>query len=114
MNQVSMEAPALAPARSIDFVRYYELAHEIAIRARHDKTRLTDDERITLSVIAAQAALTHYIEPSDRDAKATLDRLLRILDHHEMIEAMTRKMQRLIEQSEHRAIKARPKRALSK
>lgn len=103
MNQLAMNAPTVTAGKATDMVRYYDLAHEICVRANHDKSRLSDDERITLSVIAAQAALMRYAEPADHDSEATLKKLLRILDHHEMLEAMTRKMQRLLEESEHRS-----------
>jgi hypothetical protein len=103
-----MSEPSLTPPEPAkDMVRYYDLAHEICVRADHDRGRLSDDERITLSVIAAQAALARYVEPGDRDAAATIDKILRVLDHREMIAAMTRKMHRLIEVSEHRPAKAK-------
>jgi hypothetical protein len=102
MNLIDMNAPAVKPDKITDMMRYYDLAHEICVRVDHDKSRLTDDERITLSVVAAQAALARHLTPNDLNAEAVLNKVLRVLDHQEMIAAMTRKMHRLLEESEYR------------
>ena len=59
-------------------------------------------------MIAAQAALAKYVEPGDHDADRVLNKVLGILDHREMISAMTRKMHRLIEQTEKRPAEQTP------
>jgi len=99
-----MKAPSIAHEKPLDHVRYYDLAHEICARVENDGRKLTDDERIVISVIAAQAALARYVEPGDQTAESVLTKLLGILDHREMISAMTRKMHRLIEVGEHTSL----------
>ena len=102
-----MNAPSVAYEKPLNTVAYYDLAHEICARVDNDGRKLTDDERIVISVIAAQAALAKYVEPGDHTAGTVLKKLLRILEHREMIGAMTRKMHRLLEQSEHVNLSAR-------
>jgi hypothetical protein len=93
-----MKAHSIASETPLDCVRYYDLAHEICARVDADGRELTDDERMVISVIAAQAALAKYVDPGDRDAGVVLNKILRVLDHREMIFALTRKMHRLLEQ----------------
>jgi hypothetical protein len=102
MNRITMTSQSVAAETAANSVGYYSLAHEICVRVNDDKTQLTDDERIVLSMVAAQAALARYIEPGDRNAEETLNKILRVLDHKELNEAMSRKMAQLLEQSEHR------------
>lgn len=102
MNRLRMNAPYAMMEKPLDFVGYYGLAHEICARVKADKTQLTDDERIVLSIIAAQSALARYIEPGHKDAEVTLNKILGILDHQELNEALSHKMQRMLQESEHR------------
>jgi hypothetical protein len=96
-----MKSSRNANEKSLNTVAYYGLAHEICARVEDDPRKLTDDERIVISVIAAQAALAKYAEPGDQNAEAILNKLLRILGHREMISTMMRKMHRLIKVGEH-------------
>lgn len=66
-------------------------ALELLRRTRH-KTRLSDDEILLLTITAAQAARAHYAEPGNRPAKDTLDVILRVLDHEEVIRAEYNKL----------------------
>jgi hypothetical protein len=68
-----------------------------------DERELTEDERIIISVFAAQATPAKNVEPGDHTAGTVLNKHFRSLDHREMISAKTktRKMHRLIDQTEH-------------
>lgn len=71
---------------------YLEQAREICRRVQH-KEHLTDDELIVLAMVACQLALAQYIEPtSEHDAEKTLDRILGILDHTDIVKALENKM----------------------
>jgi hypothetical protein len=59
-----------------------------------DKTvsELTDDEIVMLALTAGQAALAQYVEPGHRQAEETLNTILEILDHGEVVQATLRKL----------------------
>ena len=87
----------LAPSPvEADFEYYYDQAREICRRVQ-TKAHLTDDEIIVLAVVAAQLALAKYIEPGERDSDATLNQIMSVLDHQEIVAAISSKMDRLLE-----------------
>jgi hypothetical protein len=81
---------------TIEHEQYWDHAREICRRVRH-KDHLSDDEIIVLAVTAAQFALLRYVEPSKRDAAKTLDAILEILDHRELVAALMSKMDHLLQ-----------------
>ena len=81
--------------RNDEFSFYHDRAREICRRVRH-KSHLADDEIIILAIVAAQLALAKHVEPSDCDAERTLDAILGILDHREVVAAINSKMDRLL------------------
>jgi hypothetical protein len=56
---------------------------------------LSDDEILMLALTAAQAALAKHIEPGNKDAEDTLNTILSVLDHHEVVQAEMRKLHRM-------------------
>jgi hypothetical protein len=74
-----------------DFQYYIDLAGEICRRVEN-KAHLSDDEIIILSVVASQLVLAKYIEPGERDSDATLNKILGLLDHEALNDAVTSKM----------------------
>ncbi|HVT30548.1 MAG TPA: hypothetical protein VHE81_21240 [Lacipirellulaceae bacterium] len=62
------------------------------LRRTRDKKRLSDDEILLLTITAAQAARAHYAEPGNRSAKDTLDTILHVLDHEDVIRAEYNKL----------------------
>ena len=51
---------------------------------------MTDQEMIIRAVREAQHVLAGYIEPGPRDADATINRLLTILDRNDLVAAVDR------------------------
>lgn len=75
---------------------YLDQAREICRRIQN-KSHLTDDEILVLAMSAAALALARYIEPgNNRDAEGTLDKILGILDHSDVVNALQSKMDLLI------------------
>lgn len=74
-----------------DFQYYCDLAGEICRRAQ-SKAHLSDDEIIILSVVASQLVLAKYVEPGKRDSDETLNKILGLLDHTEVNNAIQSKM----------------------
>jgi hypothetical protein len=56
---------------------------------------LSDDEILMLALTAAQAALAKHVEPGNKDAEDTLNTILSVLDHHEIVQAEMRKLHRM-------------------
>jgi hypothetical protein len=79
-----------------DFEYYFDQAREICRRVKN-RAHLTDDEIIVLAVVAAQLALAKYVEPGEHDSDATLDQIMSVLDHNEVVAAISSKMDRLLE-----------------
>jgi hypothetical protein len=87
----------LAPSPvETDFEYYYDQAREICRRVQN-RAHLTDDEIIVLAVVASQLALAKYVEPGERDSDATLTQIMGVLDHQEIVSAVSSKMDRLLE-----------------
>jgi hypothetical protein len=59
-------------------------------------SELSDDEIILLAVTAAQAALAKYVEPGDRSCEYTIETILSILDHREVVQATLNKLHRTL------------------
>ena len=75
-----------------DFDHYYDMAREICRRVRH-RSHLSDDEIIVLAVVAAQLALSHYVDPHrNQDPDDTLNGILNILDRGQVVQAVSSKM----------------------
>lgn len=75
---------------------YLDQAREICRRVQ-DKSHLTDDELLVLAMSAAGLALARYVEPgNNRDAEGTLDKILGILDHTDVVAALQSKMDLII------------------
>ena len=68
---------------------------------------LSDDEIILLAVTVAQAALAKYVEPGDRSCDHTLDTILGILDHREVVQATLNKLHRTLRAKRHKQIEQR-------
>jgi hypothetical protein len=49
-----------------------------------------------LAITAAQAALAKYVEPGDGSCDRTLDTILGILDHGEVVQATINKLHRML------------------
>jgi len=62
-----------------------------------NKETLSDDEIIVLALAATQAALLKHVEPGDRDAEETLDTILSIVDHRQVVQALYDKVDELLE-----------------
>jgi hypothetical protein len=60
---------------------------------------LSDDEIMLLAITAAQAALAKYVEPGDGSCDRTLDTILGILDHGEVVQATINKLHRMLPSS---------------
>jgi hypothetical protein len=92
MTNLSAHEASLVP----DDPFYIEQAREICRRVR-DKAHLTDDEILVLAMSASALALARYIEPGhNRDPEGTLDKILGILDHADVVAALQSKMDLLI------------------
>lgn len=103
-------SPSIVPGGDLvqkDFEYYLDQAREICRRVQ-DKAHLTDDEIIILAVVAAQLALAKYAEPGERDSDTTLDEILTYLDHEEVANAISSRMDRLLEGLRGRAGEAAP------
>jgi hypothetical protein len=62
-------------------------ALELCERLEHKKAAdLTDDEIMMLAITAAQAALAKHVEPGDPSCDRTLNSILGILDHREVVQ----------------------------
>src|SRR5215213_7014046 len=102
VDQVSkIDMPSIVPGGELapdpkDFDYYYDRAREICRRVQK-KAHLTDDEIIVLAVVASQLALAKYVEPGERDSDATLNQIISVLDHQEIVAAISSKMDRLLE-----------------
>jgi hypothetical protein len=57
---------------------------------------LSDDEVLMLALTAAQAALMKHVEPGNRDAEETLNTILGVLDHDNVVQAEMRKLHALL------------------
>jgi hypothetical protein len=90
--------PSIVPSEldAATFEFYFDRAREICRRVQN-KAHLTDDEIIVLAIVAAQLALTKYVEPGERDSDATLNEILTYLDHEEVNAAISSKMDKLLE-----------------
>ena len=86
--------PSELEAATLEF--YFDRAREICRRLRN-KAHLTDDEMIVLALVAAQLALTKYVEPGERDSDATLEEIMNYLDREELNAALSSKMDQLLE-----------------
>ena len=51
---------------------------------------MTDQDRILAAVGEAQRILAAYIEPGPRDPEATINELLSVMDHRDVVEAFGR------------------------
>ena len=92
------EAPSLVPEKELDQIgKQYFLpeALELIKRVKH-RDELSDDEIVMLALTAAQAALAKHLEPGNRDAEETLNSILRILDHEDVVQATLHKLHRLL------------------
>ena len=49
-----------------------------------------------LPLTAAQAALAKHIEPGNRSAEETLDRIMAIIDHEEVVQATVHKLHQML------------------
>lgn len=101
-------SPSIVPGGDLvrkDFEYYLDQAREICRRVQ-DKAHLTDDEIIILAVVAAQLALSKYAEPGERDSDTTLDEILTYLDHEEVANAISIRMDRLLEAPRGQAVEA--------
>jgi len=67
-------------------------ARKLCARVKH-KSELTDDEILMLALAAAQAALARYWHPGVRSAEDTLETIGAILDHEDVVGALTRKIE---------------------
>jgi hypothetical protein len=56
---------------------------------------LSDDEILMLALTACAAALVKHVEPGNRDAEETLNTILSVLDHNEVVQAEIRKLHRM-------------------
>jgi hypothetical protein len=62
------------------------------LRRTRDKTRLSDDEVLLLTITAAQAARAHHLELQNNGSQHTLDVILNVLDHEDVIRAEFNKL----------------------
>jgi hypothetical protein len=89
-----------AHAASIGAEEYFRPeALELIRRVKH-KSELTDDEIFLLAITAGQAALAAYVEPGERGtdaAKKTLDAILYLLDHDEVVQATLKELHKLVQ-----------------
>ena len=69
-------------------------ALELIKRVR-SKSELSDDETIMLALTAAQAALAKHVEPGNTTAHETLETILKLLDHDEVVQATLHKLHHL-------------------
>jgi hypothetical protein len=69
------------------------------LRRTRGKDRLSDDEILMLTVTAAQAARARYVEPGTQSAQDTLNIILNILDHEDVIRAEFNKLYTLFRES---------------
>jgi hypothetical protein len=51
---------------------------------------VTDQERILYAIRESRLILAQYIEPGPRDADETINQLLAILDHNDVVESVDR------------------------
>jgi hypothetical protein len=72
-------------------------------------SELSDDEIILLAVTVAQAALAKYVEPGDRSCEHTIETILGILDHQEVVQATLNKLRRTLRSKRHKKIGADPR-----
>ena len=70
---------------------------------------LSDDEIILLAVTVAQAALAKYVEPGDRSCDHTIETVLGILDHREVVQATLNKLHRTLRSKRRKKIGADPR-----
>ncbi len=93
-----MSEPVVASEASIvpDEPRYFDQVREICRRVQN-KSHLTNDEILVLALSASLLALAPYVEPgNNRDPEGTLDKILGILDHTDVVAALQSKMDLLI------------------
>jgi hypothetical protein len=64
---------------------------------------LSDDEVLMLALTAAQAALLKHVEPGNRDAEETLNTILAVLDHDQIVQAEMRKLHSILRKITSRA-----------
>jgi hypothetical protein len=72
-------------------------------------SELSDDEIILLAVTVAQAALAKYVEPGDRSCEHTIETILGILDHREVVQATLNKLHRTLRSKRRKKIGTDPK-----
>ena len=76
---------------------------------RRQLSDLSDDEIILLAVTVAQAALAKYVEPGDRSCDHTIETVLGILDHREVVQATLNKLHRTLRSKRRKKIGADPR-----
>lgn len=92
MSQSVPVSPSIIPPDPY----YLDQAREICRRVQN-KSHLTDDELLVLAMSASALALARYVEPgNNKDAEGTLDNILSILDHTDVVNALQSKMDLLI------------------
>ena len=94
------DTPSLVPEKEVARIgKQYFLpeALELIQRVKH-RSELSNDEIVMLALTAAQAALAKHVEPGNRDAEETLNTILRIIDHDEVVQATLRRLHKLLRQ----------------
>ena len=86
---VAPSAPLAAELPSIGAESFLPEALELCQKIK-DKTvaELSDDEIVMLALTAGQAALAKHVEPGNRSAEETIETILGILDHREVVHAV--------------------------
>src|SRR4051794_14333041 len=75
-----MSAPSIVPEPGYLLPEAMELLQRV--KRRED---LSDDEVLILAIAAAQSALAAYVEPGNRDANQTINKIMSVLDHTDVI-----------------------------
>ena len=86
-----MDVPSIVPEPSFLIPEAMELLKRV--KRRED---LTEDEILILALAAAQSALAAYVEPGNRDAEQTINKIMSVLDHTDVVHAELRKLHSLI------------------
>jgi len=74
-------------------------ALELIKKVQH-KSELTEDEVVMLALTAAQASLAAYVEPGHRQAEETLETIMTLLDHDDVVNATQHKIRQLLKPSQ--------------